>query len=749
MERQVIFRDRQELQSADLNNIETFADEAIGHVVTDAITGERQIVGLVVSQKSATEIEVAPGRLWDGTAGKIYRIDQAQTISVFSWLPLVDQRYLAISVIGQEQELDIEPRDFLVDLQSGQTQPEAVAMERKRVAVVNVEAGVESPTPQRPASPTGYTLIAYVLLGTGGIVEVQTGEVPTLARAFETHQQVKALKGWKDQAEPRIATLASDVAGLAESLKGVADRGMIRELAADMARLKEFMNLPDTFSAYGADYLLDEDESDTQHPDYYARAEEGMRFPWAAQEEAAISLFNPYETAVKVSGNFALPAHSDVARLVTTGYAGELAISQYQYQTHQIQEGSVSRERLRYGPTRTICTNSQEWRTGRYDPATNIFRASSGETWAVAPEDVAHLNEPHYLMRQTQCWIDSYDEPYWYVDTTDHTLNGAQIAQTLLNSQNGWLTKLGLQFTRKAADGVVYVHICETEHGLPNLQRCVGSASIAPADIKAYPEETRIALPRPVYLEAGKRYALVITTAGDHRLAIVAGENYTQGTLFYSLDGDYFQGDFTKDLMMSLYFAAFANPRTVVELAPLSLAGGIADIDILTEAFVPPSTELVFEYQKDGVWHPVAQTDNSPLMGLPALVHFRAVFIGSTDLMPGLGLGVSRTLVGRQATTFRHISTARTTPAPSSNIDVQLRLEYFDDAKHDITCALLIDAATVAPASVTIQDEPGGVRHIFHFAPGTPTSEYRIQVEGSATSALDVFHVAHRIDIAH
>lgn len=38
MEKSVIYRDRQELQAADLNNTQTWADEALRHVVMDAIT---------------------------------------------------------------------------------------------------------------------------------------------------------------------------------------------------------------------------------------------------------------------------------------------------------------------------------------------------------------------------------------------------------------------------------------------------------------------------------------------------------------------------------------------------------------------------------------------------------------------------------------------------------------------------------------------------------------------------------------
>ena len=62
MEKSVIYRDRQELQAADLNNTQAWGDEARRHIVSDAITSERQFVGLTVSGRSATELEVAVGR---------------------------------------------------------------------------------------------------------------------------------------------------------------------------------------------------------------------------------------------------------------------------------------------------------------------------------------------------------------------------------------------------------------------------------------------------------------------------------------------------------------------------------------------------------------------------------------------------------------------------------------------------------------------------------------------------------------
>ena len=80
MEKQVIYRDRQEVQSADLNNAQQWADDAQQHLVADAITPEIQYVGLTVTARSATEIEVAIGRMYHGPSGKVYALDAARYV---------------------------------------------------------------------------------------------------------------------------------------------------------------------------------------------------------------------------------------------------------------------------------------------------------------------------------------------------------------------------------------------------------------------------------------------------------------------------------------------------------------------------------------------------------------------------------------------------------------------------------------------------------------------------------------------
>ncbi len=747
MERQVIFRDRQELPASDLTNVQVFADETHSHIVSDAITPERQIVGLEVKMHSATEIEVSPGRLWDGTSGKVYRKDEAEVISVFSYLPLQDKKILSVAVIGQEEETDIQPRDFVIDVQTKQTEPRAVAMELRRTIAITIVSGEESPDPQAPAVPTGYTEIAQVVLDPSGIVEIRLAENKKLPRLFETDQRLKGVESWKEIAEKRVSTLASDIANIAKKLFDMEHSSLTNQLAADVARLKDLMNLPDTYSSYGADRFLTDDESDTQNTEYYARAEEGIRFPWAGEYEFQPDLFNPYDPAVKKYESFIIPDFDEEVRLETKGYAGELSISQYQYQTFGLKEGKISIVRKRYGKTRRVCTNHYGWRGRPEDFLRQVLHIDPTQVqWQTYGR-----HGPYYWIRINEgYWEDRLTATYYYPTIVTHTINGSQIAQTFLNSQNGWLTKVGFYFTKVAQDGVVYLAICETHKGMPDPSKTLILTSLEPSEIKKYPEETIFTLPRPVFLTAGKRYAFILITAGDHAVATVSGQEYTEGTLFYSMDGEYYQGDFTKDLMMKLYYAKFKNTFVTVELTPASLSDGIADIDITLNAIEPENTELIVEYQYNGKWYPVAPETVENFAGLPAMLPLRLRFVGSTTLMPAVDFQGSKVRVARPATTFTHISTERELPTASITVDVQVLLEHFDENKH--TCEIhLVDPDTgtnYTPDVVEDKYDPFGIRRVATFN-NYPNSKYKIKIQGTTTTALEPFLVAERIDIAY
>ena len=125
---------------------------------------------------------------------------------------------------------------------------------------------------------------------------------------------------WRARTASRLDTLATDLAALAARLNGTASLKFTLKIANDVARVKEKLNLPDTYTSWGADHFLTEDESDMTHVDMLAKIEEGVRFPDAAMRDSQIGLLNPLDPTVFNQANFVLPAYDEVARLEVLGH---------------------------------------------------------------------------------------------------------------------------------------------------------------------------------------------------------------------------------------------------------------------------------------------------------------------------------------------------------------------------------------------------------------------------------------------
>lgn len=748
MEKQVLFRDRQELQNADLNNVQTWGDEAHAHLVTDAITPEIQHTGLTVSARSATEIEVGTGRMYHGPSGKVYALDAAQVLSIFNMLPLQDQKWLAISAVGVEEDTDMQPRDFLIDLQTRAVEPATVAMQHRRVATVHIAQGLESPTPERPDAPTGYALIAHVRLTPVGIQEVVLAEGRRLPNLQRVEARVRTLEGWVLSADPRIAHIQSDISGLASELAQRASLEHVAQLGVDMAKVKERLEIPDDYVFYGADHFLDNDESDTAHADYSAQAFEGIRPAIVAQQTGALALVNPLDPEARVSaGGLLAPAYQEITRLRMENRAGELAINQYQYQTLQTVQKTVARERVRTGETLTPCTNSNFWASGVYDPIKGILRRGD-ETWQVAPEDMERAKINHQFVRVTRVWIDTWNETYWDIQTTDHTVQGSVLAQTILMAQTGWLTSMEIFVTSADSAGGLTLLVTEAALGQPDITKVLTRATVAPGAVTA--GWFKVPLHDPLLVESGKRYAVVLVSGAGHRVGFTEGTEYTQGVLMYAQDGAYFSQAAERDLMLRLNFARFDSPRAIVQMQPLQLAGGIQELDMLYESAVPPGCRLVWEYQTGGQWRPIT-LDSQPQFGNAPLIPLRAVFIGTQDLMPAIRPATAQVTVRRRGTAFVHVSTERTLATASNNVRVRLLLEDFDGTDgQNVTCALIVGGVVKNPTSVRpdeIVDQRSRWRE-YRFAPGAGTTAYKIKISGGGVTSAKPWHVAERYDIA-
>ena len=238
----------------------------------------------------------------------------------------------------------------------------------------------------------------------------------------------------------------------------------------------------------------------------------------------------------------------------------------------------------------------------------------------------------------------------------------------------------------------VYVTLCYTTDGQPDLTQVISHTDVPGASLKTGWNQVQIA---PAFAAKGTRMAVVITSAANHQIGMAAGGSYLDGTFFYTMDGVYYLGDFTKEMMLQIYGANFEANQVAINLGALNLEGGIRNIDLTARQIVPSSCQLIFEVLPNGTstWLPI--TPESPLVpfaSAPVLCQFRARFVGSPSAMLALcdGLRVDAGVRGRtslssrrwklwKARRLRSVSSSRSrtttrrlTPAPSSCTSARL-----------------------------------------------------------------------------
>jgi hypothetical protein len=717
MEKQVIFRDRQELQSADLNNIEEYAADSLQHLTQDAVTINLAFAGGITAAASATEITVAPVRFYNN--GLSYIAETAQTLNLFQYLPLVTKKCVAVIVWGSEVDTLVEPRDFLIDLTTGATQPQAVAMLRLQSCNVNLLPGAESADPQPPVIQNGTLAIAYVYLTPTGIDHIVMQDASRLPQLADHAARLATLETWKAIAEPRIASIATDLAALTIKTDGKADRESIIQLANDIAALKQSQVTPANAVTTTPNYG-DANQSGVGESGYSARVVDGILFPFAASQTVNLALFNPIDPAVAVSAaNSVLPAYTSVERLKTSGYSGDVAISSYQSQALVITKFKPITHTEHYGPN---INNHKKWYSRHgWDNHGYLkdFETPNFGSVKIKPKD-------DYELEQT---------------TTN--ISGAMLAQTVLIPNAMWLTQVGLSFSQVAGSGDVTLAVTEVTGGKPNLGRALALVTVTQANLKSYPEETNIAIP-PVFLRSGQRYAIVAITQGNHRLALVSGGANTQGQLFYGQDSDY-NVQSTNDLLFTLYAASFSLSRTVVNLQALSLTNGMTDIRIDVPEVIPKGCELFYEIQPSGsgAWYPLGDP-TLRLAAAPNLVNLRAVFLGTKDLQPALVLTNNAITVSRSDTAIVYFSTARTV-ASTTSIVLSSLISNWDNANHTLTPKIIVGGTEYAASVTTYTLEDGARRYKHTFSVPAATS-YKVKVSGTRTAGAQPFSIVELID---
>jgi hypothetical protein len=748
MEKTVKFEDLMEQQADDHTNIQAFVRQSIDHIVSDAVTRTRRFIGFNVAKTGQAEVTIAAGRFYD-VNGAVFVRASSTVQSLIPKLPITAKKYISITAHGVETETDVEERDFLVDVETGRTEPDAVAMHASRDAVLDIAEGSETADPNPPAIPIGDVEVARVLLDTSGVVAITMMVQNRVASTEDLNARADLIDAWKGIIEPRVSSLGSDLAALAAELRRKSTQNDMTRIYRDLARVKERVNLPSSYSDWGADHFLDETDTDAENEQnlgHSAWTQEGIRFPDDNADEFELALFSSNDPNASLQNGILLPAYDSVFKMGIYPYTSEVGIAQYGFQSIDLIQKQIARKRLRYGQIFTVCTNAAWYRSGVFDPATMLFRIGNEVFNVLDMPDLA--GGWAHFPRMQQVWEDNYVEEYWEYVVTEHHISGALVAQTLLNSNDTWLTRIGFYVKEKAANENVHLAIVECTGGVPDLDKAILKQTVNHADLISG-DWTRINTV-PTFLKAGKRYAIVLVSNANHKIGMATGQSYLDGSFFYSTDGAWFQGDLTKDMMLELYGAKFRAPQVTIELGAWNLDGGIRNIDILAGTIAPESTQLIYEVlPTNGTnWIALTTDDLSAFNAAPPLCRARVRFVGTRDVMPGLVITGSRCKLSRPKTAFTHISKQQTLAAPTTSVTVECLLESFDETPHDLDVRLRVGSAWETPdATVTEVESVAEGRYIrrFTFETAQAFSAFTIETKGTTNSAGNTFHVAERI----
>lgn len=757
MSRRVLVEEYQEVTGGDLTNIGAYGQTALDTVVTDGVTDQNRYAECSVAQNGAATIVVEAGRAYLG--GKVYSLETDTEFTLTANLPLNLNKIATVVVSGQEIDTDLQPRDYIINETTGEAEARTAAREKRRQMVVEVLYGAEGTNPIGAAVASGSVAVADVLLTPSGISTITMLTANKVKSAEDNRTAITALEGFRDTAGARIDSLATDIADLTFRTKGITSPHIQRRMIKDISRLKRIIGVSDTAVSYSFDYFLDKAGSDDTHAQWLARIEEGIRFPAAQERIALLRPLNDSDPKLKKTGSFALPAYTDNVRISVVGKDDELSVSQFQHQTTIQVEKTISRSATRYGPSYTTCTNRAEFYNGTYNAISHTLQ-KDGETFNVEftgkDYDPGNTQEGDHLeVRLQQVWTDSWTETYWEAQTITEGLNGSVIGQTFLNANAGWATFIKLYFSRvDNTGGDVHVLLTElTPSGAPDPTKTLAKTTVAQEDLKAWPTATRVDLV-PTHLDPGKRYGIVLITGGNNFVALVNENKFAEGTLFHSTDQAWFQGELTQDMAFEVGFAKFEGARVEVDFEALELENGICNFKLLHVGAIPESTEFVWQFKKDGIWYTIdpvgGEYSATALLGLPALLQLRAVFLGSTDDMPAIDVAESEYNTWRPRTDFTWISELFDVGVgvTTDTIQVDVRVENYVEANHDCTVTILSGGAETVEAadSVTVEPDPFDTKAfilkcVFNLA--APTQTYRIKVAGTTVAATDTFHGAN------
>lgn len=749
MEAKVKFHPAQEVPSAELNAIQDFAQVSIDATIKNLLVRNVFYVGMTVSKSSATEISVDAGRLW--ADGRAYVRETAASINLTAYLPAgSNKKVLAVVASGATSDEESAPRKFLVDPNTRTVRPRTVETRTERNVVVAVVDGVAAINPVPPVVDIGYAILGTVTLSATGIVgepeQVLGQRAPNLE---DVVGEVAIMRGELDAQLGMIRTLRTDLSALAAKIAGLATKADIDALWKAIRDLQKGSVLPPPASSSYTD--VDEFDntakSDIAHANYAADVSASrLALPRPASTNQAIALLNPLDTRVVTHANgLVLPAYTLAIRLANLGKTSTVALASYPVVTKtktQLFNGILLKYRKinDVGITKAIqqangvveLKDPQTGNTLSVDLTRYTWRRESDDTWG--------------------CWIYIEDwEPYWTESSVTATVTGSTIAQTFLNAQAGWLKEVTTHVETLAANGDMRLVVCEVAaDGTPDLARTLTDMLLPYATLAEHVTSgnqvdkgwARFEIV-PIHLSAGKRYAIVLQSAGAHKLFTSDGNDVANGTLFYAADATTWT-NLGKDLAFKLKFCSFTATYQAIELTPISLTGGMDGLDFAATGIHPAAVGLTLQAQVDGVWRNVDGTDETTFVSRPQLVPLRMVFQNTKDDAFGLILSQSRVFASRASLSAVHVSTVNTVPSAGTvtSIVVEHELAYYDAGQHTIAVKILHGASyatSVNASATTVELLANGNKKVKAVFTTPAINSFKMRTEMTVTDSANEF----------
>lgn len=718
----VQFNEAEIAEPVDFNNIGVYAREADQGIVGGAIAYPHHHGRFTITQDSGSQLTVTPGLFFKDD--KVYSADGPLEVNLQQYLPVVtgDEKWVGLLVRG-ESEVATSSRLVETDVDTEETVLQMVPKTDRLYITITVANSIAAPPPNDyPSIASDQCCLAFVRLTTAGIAEIQPGETWRIKTLYEVEGRVTHLEGDMTDIRQRTAQLETDIAWLASQMRLSPRPEIVEMMKRNIAQLNRKVDVPEEARAYWYDPGLVDDYWDHTHADFLCRINEGIRFQYAQIVDNRMELLNSDDENLKITDDLVLPVWTEVTRISVEGNDGYKDISQKTHTVTDAIQHTASGTSISYGPTVTVCENTNEWsKIAKVHPGqtfnvngteyvssgltknTNIAAGhlTSPAQWNADPQSEGHKNyDVKQVKRQT------WTKTYWTYITKTVGVNGSIYSQSFLNAQQMIMTSIDLYFTRVGGDGEVHLFLCELgSNGQPQFTNVIASTTVTQDDLAL----GWVKFPfTPTLLDAGMRYAWYTVTVGNHAIATVKDNKYAQGSLFWSSDGIWSQGDPLYDFAFRINAAKFASTRTVIDFSPLECPSGMSEIQLLYRGWAPPGTSLTWEIKPTGTteWKLLEPTDDvtsNPLYSLPIQASLRATFIGTTDLMPAIILDETARSAGmRMRSDAKFVSEEIDFGLTTTSVTVQTIVDSFDPDHNTFTNKIMVGSTVYTPDATTI-----------------------------------------------